>query len=81
MARAEEGSRGGEQGRGRERMTRGGHPSRRWSSGGGRAVARGLALRQRQEEQSRAGRARGRRREGGVRGACLKFLEISGTSR
>jgi hypothetical protein len=36
---AEEGSRGGEQGRGRERATRGSRPSRRWSGGGSTATA------------------------------------------
>jgi hypothetical protein len=64
VARAGEGSRGGEQGRSRERTTRGGHPSRRWSGGGSRAAARSEALCQRQEEQNRAAHARGRRREG-----------------
>jgi hypothetical protein len=44
VARAGEGSRGGEQGRSRERTTRGGHPSRRWS-GGGRAALRSKAPR------------------------------------
>jgi hypothetical protein len=74
VARAEEGSRGGEQGWGKERTTCGGHPSRRWSSGGGRAVARGEALRRRQGGQSRATCARGRRREGrGPKDLCAKL--------
>jgi hypothetical protein len=77
MARAEQGSRGGEQGRGRERTTRGGHPSRRWSGGSGKAAAKGKALRRRQEEQSRAARARGRRTEGGgPRGLFENFRNL-----
>jgi hypothetical protein len=48
VVRAEEGSKEGEQGRGRGRWTPGGHLSRRWSGGGGRAAARGDALHQRQ---------------------------------
>jgi hypothetical protein len=70
MARVEDGSRGGEQGRSRERTTHGGHPSRRWSGGGGRAAT---AAERRpglkhcaggRGKQSRAARVRGRRREG-----------------
>jgi hypothetical protein len=72
----EEGSRGGEQSRGRERTTRGGHPSRRWSGGGGRAAARGEALRRRQTGQNRAARARGRRRDGrGPKDLCAKLRD------
>jgi hypothetical protein len=44
VARARDGSREGEQGRGRGRTTRGVHPSRRWRGGGGRAAARGEGL-------------------------------------
>jgi hypothetical protein len=39
VALAEEGSRRGEQGRGKERATHGGRPSRRWSGGSSTAVA------------------------------------------
>jgi hypothetical protein len=49
VARAKEGSRGGEQGQGRERTTRGGRSSKRWSGSGGRAAARGEALPRQQE--------------------------------
>jgi hypothetical protein len=80
VAHAEEGSRGGQQGLGRERMTRGGHLSRRWSGGGNRAAARSEALHRQQEEQSRAARAEEKEKWEGVRGAFLKILEISGTS-
>jgi hypothetical protein len=79
VARAEEGSRGGEQGRGKERTTRGGHPNRRWSDGGGRAAAKGEALRRRLGGQSRAARARGRRREGrGPKDLCAKLKDPRG---
>jgi hypothetical protein len=80
VARAKEGSRGGEEGRGRERTTRGGRCSRRWSGGGGRAAAWGEALRRRQEGRAEHVPEEEEEREG-VRGACLKILEISGTSR
>jgi hypothetical protein len=39
VACAEEGSRRGEQGRSREKATRGSRPSRRWSGGGSTATA------------------------------------------
>jgi hypothetical protein len=60
-----------------ERTTRGRRRSRRWS-GGGRAAARG-ALHRQQEKQSRAARARGRRREGRGSGRPVwKFQEFQG---
>jgi hypothetical protein len=80
VARAGEGSRGGEQGRSRERTTRGGHPSRRWSSGG-RAVARSEALRRRQGGREEQHMPEEEEERGGVRGANLEISRISGTSR
>jgi hypothetical protein len=81
VARAEEGSRGGEQDRGRERTTRGVIPA-----GGGAATAA--------ERQPGAGHCAGGRRSrieqhvpeeeeerGEVRGGCLEISRISGTSR
>jgi hypothetical protein len=76
VARAEEGSREGEQGRGRERTTRGGHPSRRWRGSGGRAAVRGEALHRWKGKQSRASRARGRREERGPGGLFENFRNL-----
>jgi hypothetical protein len=69
--RAEEGSRGGEQGRGRERATRGGRPSRRWSGGGSTAAAARCSALAAEEAGGQRG-ARGRRRKGGPRDLCAK---------
>jgi hypothetical protein len=63
VAHAEEGSRGGEQGRGRGRGTRGSYPSRRWS-GGGSTMAAARCSAPAAGGQSKVARARGRRREG-----------------
>jgi hypothetical protein len=49
VAPAKEGVREEEQARGRKEVTRGGRGSRRWSGDGGRAAARGKALRWRQK--------------------------------
>jgi hypothetical protein len=80
VAWAEEGSKEGEQGQSRERTTRGGHPSRRWSdSGGTAATARCPAPAA--GGQSRAARARGRRREGrGPGGLFRNFKNLRGLS-
>jgi hypothetical protein len=81
VARAEEGSRGGEQGRGRGRGTRGSYPSRRWSGGGStNGGARG-ALHQRQGGRAEQHVLEEEEERGGVRGAYLEISEISGTSR
>jgi hypothetical protein len=70
VAPAEEGVREEEQALGRRETTRGGRGSRRWSGGGGRAAARGDALRQRYG--SRAGQHVPEEEEerGEVRGTC-----------
>jgi hypothetical protein len=65
VARSKEDSREGKQDRDRGRVTRGGHPSRRWSGSGSIATAGGAALRRRQRGQNRGAEdARGRREEG-----------------
>jgi hypothetical protein len=63
VARAREGSREGEQGRGRGRTTCGVHPSRRWRGGGGRAAARAKDCRQ--QERNRAEHVLGEEERGG----------------
>jgi hypothetical protein len=65
VARVEEGSKEGNRAGIGEGTTRGRRRSRRWRSGGGRAVA------VREEEEEREG----------VRGAYLEISETSGTSR
>jgi hypothetical protein len=80
VARVEEGSKEGEQGRSRERTTRGGHPSRRWSDSGGTAVTARCPA-PAAGGQSRAARARGRRREGrGPGGLFGNFKNLRGLS-
>jgi hypothetical protein len=66
VVRAEEGSKEGEQGWGRERATRGGRSSRRWS-GGGSTAATGRCSAPAAGSSRGAEGARGRRKEGGVR--------------
>jgi hypothetical protein len=75
VARAEEGSRGGEQGWGREGATRGSRPSRRWSGGGSTmAVARCSAP----AAESSRGAEGGQRKKKGGRGPkdlCAKLKD------
>jgi hypothetical protein len=79
VARAEEGSRGGEQGLSRERTTRGGHPSRRWSGGGGRAAARGEALCRRHGKTEQSSTCpRMKKRGKGSGGPVWKFQKSQG---
>jgi hypothetical protein len=65
VARAEEDGRGGKQGRGRARATRGGQPSRRWSGGGSTMTAARFSAPAAESSRGAEG-ARGRRKEGGV---------------
>jgi hypothetical protein len=81
VARARVGSWEEEQGRGSGRMTRGVHSSRRWRGGGGRVAARGEGLPAAGEEAEQSTCSGKKKRGEGVRGTCLKFSRISGTSR
>jgi hypothetical protein len=74
MACAEEGSRGGEQGQGRERATHGSRPSRRWSGGGSTATAARCSAPAAEEARGQRG-ARGRRR-GGPGGLFENFKNL-----
>jgi hypothetical protein len=80
VARAEEGSKEGEQGRGRGKKTCGGRPSRRWSHGGSTAmVARCSAP----AAGSSRGAEGGQRKKKGRRGPkdlCAKLKDFRGLS-
>jgi hypothetical protein len=79
MRGAREGSRGGEQGWGRGRTTRGGRSSRRWRGGGSRAAAKGVALPAaggETEQRSTCSRKKKRGERSG--GPVWKFQEFQG---
>jgi hypothetical protein len=80
MARAEEGNRGGEQGRGREGATRGSHPSRRWSGGGSTTVA--VRCSASTAENSRGAEGGQRKKKGGrgPKDLCAKLNDSRGLS-
>jgi hypothetical protein len=73
VACAEEGSRGGEQSRGRERTTRGGHPSRRWSGSQERGTAPAAGENRAEQHVPEEEEERG-----GVRGTYLEISKFQG---
>jgi hypothetical protein len=75
VARAEEGSRGREQGPGRERATRGGRPSRRWSGGGSTAAAARCSAPATEEAGGAEWCQRKKKEGGGSRDLCVKPKE------
>jgi hypothetical protein len=80
VARAEEGSRGGKQGRGREGATRGSSPSRRWSGGGSTMAAAWCSAPAVESSRGAEGCQRKKKGGRGPKDLCAKLKDSRGLS-